>query len=402
MRFKEYLQEEYLTRYKNFEIFKNSSIKEMHKINSNGVRLLINMKTKNYYAFDFSLLHDKAYYIIASGINTEEFDEDSIVRAEADFSSGKLYIIWFKPWIWIKKIKEKDVESIFKSHGVSTIFKEKKNIKEEYETLVKPHGYNGAAYEIYKNPTMSDIKTILKIQRQDPKNHPDEFRFLVNKETGDMYAFSYLLAHTDAIKQGLKMSDPKHNKFFGCVGKLSGKLIRWSHFWYFSEKDIDLCNNLIKEKGWESKFIKGDDFFNEEYVGRIIKFTGKESEFEVFKNPSKREMAECGDVRFIADLKNKNLYISNAYNCIHNDILRAIGKNEDENFFKDVCKHNFWEHCFAGFGTYDNGKYELTHHAEGCYSYISPALDKLKSYDDSWLKQWFNVKNPIKNFNNII
>lgn len=265
MRFKEYLQEEYLTRFDDFEIFKNSSIKEMKKINHNGVRLLINMKTKNYYVFDFSLLHDKAYHIIKAGKNTEEFDQDSIVRAEADFSSGKLYIIWFKPWIWTKNIKEKDVEAIFKEHGVSVTFNEKArnksyNIGEEYLGLAR-------------------------------------------------------------------------------------------------------CRFRVKER------------------------------VEVFKNPSKKEMVEAshGPVRFIVDFLNKNLYIAEAYNLIHNDILDFL-MDEEAFPYDDVSDDDFWDYCYAGFAKLINGKFEIIGNSEGQDDAIHGA--NFFKYSDSWLKSWFHM--PFK------
>jgi len=62
------------------------------------------------------------------------------------------------------------------------------------------------------------------------------------------------------------------------------------------------------------------DYIREEYIARV-------DEYEIFKNPSWKELRSCDEiVRFIADPKKKELYITD-YRILHPTMFKKIGKS---------------------------------------------------------------------------
>jgi hypothetical protein len=65
---------------------------------------------------------------------------------------------------------------------------------------------------------------------------------------------------------------------------------------------------------------------NEEYLMRVSSLLGKSA--EIFVNPSKKELRDAGEaIRFIADNKNKKLYVWNATHAFHKETWKSIKKD---------------------------------------------------------------------------
>lgn len=71
-------------------------------------------------------------------------------------------------------------------------------------------------------------------------------------------------------------------------------------------------------------------YLNEKYIGRVKTKYSKSS--EIFVNPSFKEMREVGpEIRFIADSRDKKLYVWNIYSVLHFDAWLYIKPTEDDN-----------------------------------------------------------------------
>lgn len=222
-----------------------------------------------------------------------------------------------------------------------------KYLQEEYLTMIQFH-LNGKMYDIFKNPDRSEIMDILKEQRKDPLNEPDEFRFLVDKKSGDWFVFSYRVNHKEAAVLGLRRPDV-HTNFYSAVGKLNGaKGLRWSHFWQLSDKDIETCNEFLKAKGWKAEHVKGSKFFNEEYVTSwkaTAHATWEGGQTEIFCNPSNSELTsiikntKSPMVRIFLDLDDRKLYVWRA-STVHHKAISVLLKDgiELRNYIKATAK----------------------------------------------------------------
>lgn len=63
---------------------------------------------------------------------------------------------------------------------------------------------------------------------------------------------------------------------------------------------------------------------NEEYLTRL-KGLGKVKSYEVFLNPSKKEMKELPvNIRFIAHIKEKKIYVWDAFAGLHDDVWQEL------------------------------------------------------------------------------
>jgi hypothetical protein len=68
-------------------------------------------------------------------------------------------------------------------------------------------------------------------------------------------------------------------------------------------------------------------YLNEKYFGTVRTFTPPAGDYEIFVNPSKKEMREAtdedGGYRYIIDFKRKKVWMWNA-NAIHMDIFNVV------------------------------------------------------------------------------
>lgn len=189
--------------------------------------------------------------------------------------------------------------------------------------IVKPY-----SFEIIKNPTLNDL---LQLRKQYIKdfNEPDHlFRWIGIAKEKSFYIFSSNLVH-DEVAHLLKIK--KNDKWafgFAFIDK-NGKLKEYNSDYNWFEN-----NNTFG-------FLK--DYLFEEYIlGHDFRDCGERARFpcgytEIFKNPSSAEMREVAKLskdfwpnklRFIADLKRKNLFIFKA-GIFHVDVsekLREIGE----------------------------------------------------------------------------
>lgn len=137
------------------------------------------------------------------------------------------------------------------------------------------------------------------------------------------------------------------------------------------------------------------EYLKEEYVASGKTCYGGKS-YEIFKNPSKKEIADCanpneGDVRLCVDLKEKCIYVWDM-RLTHADASPAL---EREGFLpKNAYPGLVGERLLYAYGFYKNGKLEYWDEWWGNKNKVLQAAKRLgftKDYDDSWMKTWFSI-----------
>jgi hypothetical protein len=273
----------------------------------------------------------------------------------------------------------------------------KQYLQEEYIGRTKDICSGKMMAEVFKNPSKKEMASC-----------GEHLRFIIDFKNKDLYvANSYECIH-DEILETIRRDKPEfprilytesfwENHFGGYADYRNGKLIYTTH----AEGCEGFVDAILKGKyndSWLKQWFNTPNGFmndvkekrksvNEEYFARAVNWNHKDMDIEIHKNPSKKEMASCGEsIRFVVDFKNKNLYIAGAHHVIHNDILRSIVKNGGNDLGDDVSDQEFWSKAFAGFASYKGGKLKVTNHAEGCEEYIKD----YSKFDDSWLKQWIS------------
>ena len=100
----------------------------------------------------------------------------------------------------------------------------------------------------------------------------------------------------------------------------------------------------------------------------------------VFKNPSQKELLECGEfIRFFADAKAQKIYIWDGTKAIHRWIIwNVLGKGPVE---------TDWE--IKGEAERRGSRMWLVNGKELRYQYRGPSLlSKMKNYDWSWMNNY--------------
>jgi hypothetical protein len=219
MKFKEYLTEEYLTRDRSFEIFKNPNRKEIQDLfrkNENNIRFLIDEKDKKtWYIFSYRLLHKYAL----EHMGKEKVIPDGLYRSgEIALHGNKIVILVYygvyevldgKPEHGNMKPDNDDYKWLvdtMKFFGKP--IKYDINVYEEYFTRVKPKYIDtDIDCEIYKNPTLSELKTL---DREFRKIHVDliknnhsniETLRMIFTEGGPWWASTSMLLHSEIAKK---------------------------------------------------------------------------------------------------------------------------------------------------------------------------------------------------------
>lgn len=140
--------------------------------------------------------------------------------------------------------------------------------------------------------------------------------------------------------------------------------------------------------------MKFKKFIEEEYLGFTIEWNDKETDVEVFKNPSKKEIKECGtEIRFIVDFKKKNLFVWDGGILIHKEVAKFL-YNEGELSSSSMDRMSFWKWYYAGIAKLAMGKLRFFRHSDWLenkefYEDINIDNAEWPNEDDSWTKQWF-------------
>jgi len=132
-------------------------------------------------------------------------------------------------------------------------------------------------------------------------------------------------------------------------------------------------------------------YLQEEYHSRVKVYNDT---YEVFVNPSKKEMNEFKMIRFIGDIPKKKLYIWDAFGALHDAIWSNMYK-------KDLGSDIMTGKIIAGLLEKLGGKWELTEYDGN--EHMIAYLDKLpvrqiKDYvkKTKWLDKYFNFTEPFK------
>lgn len=257
MKFKEYMNEEYLTRIKgrkammssakSLEIFVNPSMKDLRDIKSNFIRFIADVKKKHIYVWDG---HLEVHSFIWKGLVEQGYEKgnsvygpDHLLAGYAKKRSGNLYVdhetfnckntdFEKYDWKWIDKyVKD---------------FTKEMNMNEEYFMRVKNVG--GQSTEVFVNPSSRDLKEL-----------DIKLRYLVSAKSKRVYVWNAKdTLHYDVFKK-LKKDGEEYGRFYDPVfisGFATNKrnnieIIRSIEFGYFAPKNY--------EYNWKfaDKYIKG-------------------------------------------------------------------------------------------------------------------------------------------------
>ena len=278
-------------------------------------------------------------------------------------------------------------------------------LSEEY---VDTYNYVGAEYagskflkgpsEIFVNPTMKEIKSAAE-----QPGIPGFIRFIADYEYKNLYVFKAGVFHENVhsflqSRDGTKISNIRK------VGETSVWAVARFYKGKLTYDSSDSCrgkipillNKKIKDD-WTAKWfgepllttLKRDaGIISEEYVGSVIGNRGfmfKGGQTEVFMNPTLKEMKDASKaskgipdhVRFIADFKNKNLFVFKA-DTFHVDVdsfLREKGIELGGHRTDTV-----W--CV---GNITKGKLD---YVSTDNTYENASVMKM---DDTWTSKWFNT-----------
>jgi hypothetical protein len=204
----------------------------------------------------------------------------------------------------------------------------KTGLEEDY-VAVLPASYRPREVStLFKNPSTKELK-------ESCNNPQQSCRFMIDVHSKDFYVWDWKTMHEDV---SLYLSKNKVYNIYPCF--------RGDFLWgqaRFDEGKLELlsvsCGLLYKEdynkliskikfitKWFNDSLIKKleskSEVLSEEYVTRVgIRGT------EVFKNPSKKEMASAtleGSIRFVIDVNKEDVYVWN-YNTVHTVIARHFG-----------------------------------------------------------------------------
>ena len=138
--------------------------------------------------------------------------------------------------------------------------------------------------------------------------------------------------------------------------------------------------------------MKFKQYLEEEYLGQMEGYFWNNNTSSIFKNPSKKELKECGtDIRFIVDFKNKNLYTWNGGVLIHNEVAKWLS-NEGELESSGLGSHSWWNWYYAGIAKLSMGKLKFFRHSDylenGQYG-IDLNDSEWIDEKETWTKTWF-------------
>jgi hypothetical protein len=256
MKFKEYIEEEYLTRIsikgnnpKTTEVFRNPSAKDLQSIPGGTVRFCIDWKTEKLYVWNVDFLHKFAVDLLDNYLpgNNYPEDDENYYYGRATVYQGKLL---FHPM--------KDTEEIFKNVPWLKKYFHKKMF-EEYAFTGR--SYSGkTTYEIFVNPSTKELGTA--------KNDEGKVRFCIDLDKKKLYVwsvnFDHALCADFAEKEGYweKSSyDKKYywkNPYVFAVGKIEGTKIQIinQEYWEGSNIDWDTYEKKLRNYGTDVSWLK--------------------------------------------------------------------------------------------------------------------------------------------------
>lgn len=207
-----------------YEIFLNPSSKELNeikKVSGSGARFIFHEREFKFYAFPAEILHEEASNLL--GI---PYKSGSYYFGMGRIKNGKIVPID------ARKRKLSDISSKMKkflSKFLDFENMETFDLAEEFEEALRSK-IDGEYYEIFKNPSKSEIKKIGN----------DELRIIIDKKKADLYVFDANLLHMEAKKR-LNLGFDEDLIKTATVHVGGGKL---------------LSNNLIKNEVRRNKRLK--------------------------------------------------------------------------------------------------------------------------------------------------
>jgi hypothetical protein len=140
---------------------------------------------------------------------------------------------------------------------------------------------------------------------------------------------------------------------------------------------------------WKQEMTRLKQYINEEYL-KILKV--KHIKFEIFVNPSVKEMKEASvvsqEIRFTADNKDKKVYAWDALAAIHNDVWK-IEIGQGRNFTKASCDTVLHGQCQFKGGKFIMNYSDEIHYQKGRgrkFS-ISDLIEDFK-----WVNRYINIE----------
>jgi hypothetical protein len=259
-------------------------------------------------------------------------------------------------------------------------------------------------HAVYENPDMKEL--------QDAGKSTGSVRFIAHMKEKKLFVFNSDVLH-DSAYSTLKREEiiPKEDgeifdfNIWG-VARVAGKYLK-----YESSDALDYLlqaraalNNYNKKDNWTRRWFKRplteiikeslkdkstrkSDLLPEMYIASI---NNPKIYIEIFKNPSKKEMAQAnkssGFIRFLVDIKNKNLYVWGG-DGLHYQAADELFKADQ---LKTADTYTLGTDILIGDGIIENNKiagYTLT---AGRYLDDIQLIRLVLNIDDTWGKRYFN------------
>jgi hypothetical protein len=219
-----------------------------------------------------------------------------------------------------------------------------KNLVEEFVTYIKDE-FNSIT-PIYKNPSISEVQDLIKEINKERIHKNNHVRFIIYFDTKEVYFFNAEVLHQDVC---IELNKPYglDKGFFG-IGEYNPKTKKIEEVMSNYTLNAKIAENMLKKdlsfsQKYFSKPIKEIIIDNSGPMARNNKRTIRE-EFStylkdqwgdvspIYINPTKSEMREMSkelegevratkDIRFIADLENKKMYVFN-YSLLHQKVVK--------------------------------------------------------------------------------
>lgn len=128
-----------------------------------------------------------------------------------------------------------------------------------------------------------------------------------------------------------------------------------------------------------------DFLLQEKYQTAMKNIAGQT--IEIFKNPSRKEMQEVmgkRGVRFIADAKNKTLYVWDAMGVLHGEAWKKIKNETGDN--RVLYKSD----------EILTGVYKTKAHSDAAGFLPQSIRESMKEKDWSWTEKWFSVDDIVR------
>jgi len=222
-----------------------------------------------------------------------------------------------------KKVGNIVNKNIDKRYNVAqkTIERISRNLKEEWVDSIKTS--KGKLFDIFVNPTPKELSEL-----------EDFVRFIVDWKNKKIYVFDHFLLHKIAAdKLKIPYNPNKYFPYYFGISKIkNGKLIKLSEL-------LKILKSKPEEKEWLNKYFINLITVKEEWVDTITSRYGRESKgktFDIFVNPTPKELNELGQLRIIIDRNNKKLYVFD-YKLLHADAARRLKfpyseEHDDKNY----------------------------------------------------------------------